>query len=100
MSSEHRNSGLPGVEVRALQKRVDSRGWLLKVLMRQHTAIEGPSMWKYRRAAGRVSEKPNPSAPSEANSCGTHWAIWSWTARMKSDTATTGPGASWRRWVT
>ena len=27
-------------------------------------------MWKKRRAAGRVSEKPNPSAPSEAKSPG------------------------------
>ena len=39
-------------------------------------------MWKKRRAAGRVSEKPKPSAPSEAKSPGTHWRIWSWTARM------------------
>ena len=31
-------------------------------------AIDGPSMWKNRRAAGRVSEKPNPSAPSDAKS--------------------------------
>ena len=46
------------------------------------TATEGPSMWKKRRAAGRVSEKPKPSAPSEAKSPGTHWPIWSCTWRM------------------
>ena len=34
------------------------------------TTIDGPSMWKKRRAAARVSEKPNPSAPSEAKSPG------------------------------
>ena len=33
---------------------------------RARTAIDGPSMWKKRRAAGRVSENPKPSAPSDA----------------------------------
>ena len=39
-------------------------------------------MWKNRRAAALVSEKPNPSAPSEWYSPGTHWAIWSCCSRM------------------
>ncbi len=45
----------------------------------------GPSTAKKRRAAARVSEKPNPSVPRETNrpcSPGTYWAIWSGTARM------------------
>ena len=33
---------------------------------RARTAIDGPSMWKKRRAAARVSEKPKPSAPRAA----------------------------------
>ena len=45
-------------------------------------AIDGPSTQKWRRAAGRVSEIPNPSVPSEAKSVGTHGRIWSGTARM------------------
>ena len=58
------------------------------------------STLKCRRSAARVSDRPNPSVPSELNSCGTYGAIWSCTARMKSDTATTGPGAWPSRWVT
>ena len=57
------------------------------------TVIDSASMWKYRRAAGRVSEKPNPSVPSEVNVPGTQRAIWSGTALIQSDTATTGPAA-------
>src|SRR5580700_10582612 len=58
------------------------------------TVIDSASTWKNRRAAGRVSEKPNPSVPSEVNVPGTHRAIWSGTALIQSETATTGPGAS------
>src|ERR1700736_1186023 len=54
--------------------------------------IDSASTWKNRRAAGRVSEKPNPSVPSEVNVPGTQRAIWSGTALIQSDTATTGPG--------
>src|SRR5271165_255509 len=54
--------------------------------------IDSASIWKNRRAAGRVSEKPNPSVPSEVNVPGTQRAIWSGTALIQSDTATTGPG--------
>src|SRR5262249_25100178 len=39
-----------------------------------------------------VSEKPNPSVPSEVNGPGTQRAIWSGTALIQSDTATAGPG--------
>src|SRR5580700_1303395 len=53
--------------------------------------IDSASTWKNRRAAGRVSEKPNPSVPSEVNVPGTQRAIWSGTALIQSDTATTGP---------
>src|SRR5271170_3932216 len=56
------------------------------------TVIDSASTWKNRRAAGRVSEKPNPSVPSEVNVPGTQRAIWSGTALIQSDTATTGPG--------
>ena len=56
--------------------------------------IDSASTWKNRRAAGRVSEKPNPSVPSEVNVPGTQRAIWSGTALIQSDTATTGPAAS------
>src|ERR1700693_3020129 len=56
------------------------------------TAIDSASTWKNRRAAGRVSEKPNPSVPSDVNVPGTQRAIWSGTALIQSDTATTGPG--------
>src|SRR4051794_33587358 len=47
--------------------------------------------------AGRVSEWPNPSVPSELQSPGTHREIRSGTARIQSLTATTGPAvsASW-----
>src|SRR5579863_5433209 len=55
--------------------------------------IDSASTWKKRRAAGRVSEKPNPSVPSEVYVPGTQRAIWSGTALIQSDTATTGPGA-------
>src|SRR5579862_10005361 len=58
--------------------------------------IDSASTWKNRRAAGRVSEKPNPSVPSEVNVPGTQRAIWSGTALIQSDTATTGPAASAR----
>src|SRR5580704_12212441 len=58
------------------------------------TVIDSASTWKNRRAAGRVSENPNPSVPSEVNVPGTQRAIWSGTALIQSDTATTGPGAS------
>ena len=53
--------------------------------------IDSASTWKNRRAAGRVSEKPNPSVPSEVYVPGTQRAIWSGTALIQSDTATTGP---------
>src|SRR6516164_9692919 len=56
--------------------------------------IDSASTWKNRRAAGLVSEKPNPSVPSEVNVPGTQRAIWSGTALIQSETATTGPGAS------
>ncbi len=56
--------------------------------------IDSASTWKNRRAAGRVSEKPKPSVPSDVYGPGTQRAIWSGTARIQSDTATTGPGAS------
>jgi hypothetical protein len=55
------------------------------------TVIDAASTWKNRRAAGRVSEKPHPSVPSDANGPGTQRAIWSGTARIQSLTATTGP---------
>ncbi|GAE75960.1 hypothetical protein JCM18918_1704 [Cutibacterium acnes JCM 18918] len=35
-------------------------------IWRARTVMDGPSMWKNRRAAARVSENPNPSAPKEA----------------------------------
>src|SRR5579862_1559936 len=54
--------------------------------------IDSASTWKKRRAAGRVSEKPNPSVPSDVYVPGTQRAIWSGTALIQSDTATTGPG--------
>ena len=44
--------------------------------------MEWVSFLKKRRAAARVSEKPKPSAPSEANSLGRNWRIWSGTAFM------------------
>ncbi|CAM5690956.1 hypothetical protein STENM327S_02053 [Streptomyces tendae] len=50
-------------------------------------------MWKKRRAAPRVSAKPQPSAPSDWYVPGTHRAIWSGTDRIQSDTATNGPCA-------
>src|ERR1700685_1846171 len=56
------------------------------------TVIDSASTWKNRRAAGRVSKKPTPSVPSEVNVPGTQRAIWSGTALIQSDTATTGPG--------
>src|SRR6516162_4016616 len=58
------------------------------------TVMDSASTWKNRLAAGRVSENPNPSVPSEVNVPGTQRAIWSGTALIQSDTATTGPGAS------
>src|SRR6201998_4862184 len=64
------------------------------------TVIDSASTWKNRRAAGRVSEKPNPSVPSDVNRPGTQRAIWSGTALIQSDTATTGPTASDRTEVT
>ena len=54
--------------------------------------MDSASTWKNRRAAGRVSEKPQPSVPSEVYGAGTQRAIWSGTARIQSLTATTGPG--------
>src|ERR1700683_1424203 len=57
------------------------------------TVIDSASTWKKRLAAGRVSEKPNPSVPSEVYDPGTQRAIWSGTALIQSETATTGPGA-------
>src|SRR6201984_3343550 len=54
--------------------------------------IDSASTWKNRRPAGRWSKKPNPSVPSEVNVPGTQRAIWSGTALIQSDTATTGPG--------
>src|SRR6516162_8947862 len=57
------------------------------------TVMDSASTWKNRLAAGRVSENPNPSVPSEVNVPGTQRAIWSGTALIQSDTATTGPGA-------
>src|SRR6478672_1236459 len=56
--------------------------------------MDSASTWKNRLAAGRVSENPNPSVPSEVNVPGTQRAIWSGTALIQSDTATTGPCAS------
>src|ERR1700751_415487 len=56
--------------------------------------MDSASTWKNSLAAGRVSETPNPSVPSEVNVPGTQRAIWSGTALIQSDTATTGPGAS------
>src|SRR5690242_8389363 len=53
--------------------------------------MDSASTLKNRRAAGRVSEKPNPSVPNEVNVPGTQRAIWSGTALIQSDTATTGP---------
>src|SRR5580700_2999146 len=58
------------------------------------TMIHSASTRKNRRAAGRVSEKPNPSVPSDVNDPGTQRAIWSGTALIQSDTATTGPDVS------
>src|ERR1700722_20398739 len=56
--------------------------------------IASATTWKNRRAAGRGSEKPNPSVPSEVyDDAGTQREIWSGTARIQSETATTGPGA-------
>src|ERR1700728_5350801 len=56
--------------------------------------IDSASTWKNRRAAGRVSEKPNPSVPSEVNVPGTQRAIWSGTALIQSETAIAGPSES------
>src|ERR1700720_1829114 len=56
--------------------------------------IDSASTWKNRRAAGRVSENPNPSVPSEVNVPGTQREIWSGTALIQSETATTGPSES------
>ena len=63
------------------------------------TVIDSASTAKWRRVAGRVSDRPNPSVPSEVNRAGTHWRIWSGTARIQSDTATTGT-SPWRTWWT
>ncbi len=38
-----------------------------------------------------MSERPNPSVPSEVNGLGIHLETWSGTDRMKSETATIGP---------
>ena len=64
------------------------------------TAIDWASTLKNLRAAGRVSEKPQPSVPSEVNGAGTQRAIWSGTALIQSLTATTGPWYPSRAWVT
>src|ERR1700746_713500 len=55
--------------------------------------MDSASTWKNRLAAGRVSENPNPSVPSEVKVPGTQRAIRSGTALIQSDTATTGPAA-------
>src|SRR5580693_3439266 len=55
------------------------------------SVIDSASTWKNRRAAGRVSENPNPSVPSDVYAPGTQRAIWSGTARIQSETATNGP---------
>ena len=34
------------------------------------TVIDSASTWKWRRSAGRVSDRPKPSVPSDAQSCG------------------------------
>src|SRR5262245_22841759 len=39
------------------------------------SVIDSASTWKNRRAAGRVSEKPHPSVPSDVNGAETHLAI-------------------------
>src|SRR5215472_9654057 len=62
--------------------------------------MDWASTWKNRRAAGRVSENPNPSVPSEVNVPGTQRAIWSGTALIQSETATTGPEEPARAEVT
>src|SRR5699024_7542733 len=58
------------------------------------TAIDSASILNTRRAASRVSEKPNPSVPRVTMSLGTHGRIMSGTARIQSDTASTGPSTS------
>jgi hypothetical protein len=45
-------------------------------------AIDSASTWKNRRAAGLVSENPQPSVPSELNGALTQRAIWSGTERI------------------
>ena len=64
------------------------------------TVIDSGSTWKNLRAASLVSEKPQPSVPSEVNGAGTQRAIWSGTARIQSVTATTGPGWPSSAWAT
>src|ERR1022692_408362 len=62
--------------------------------------IDWASTWKNLRAAGLVSENPQPSVPSEVYGPGTQRAIWSGTARIQSLTATTGPCCPSSAWVT
>ncbi len=65
-------AGGPGVDVvqAVLVDRLLDDGWSTLPCFASccsvRTTTEGPSMWKKRRAAGRVSEKPKPSAPSVA----------------------------------
>ena len=63
-------------------------------------APERSAVLKKRRAAGRVSEKPNPSVPSVTKRPGTHGRICSGTARIQSDTAMNGPVDPERAFVT
>src|ERR1700747_600677 len=55
--------------------------------------IDSASTWKNRRAAGRVSEKPNPSGPREVYVPGTPRGICAGPPLIQTDTATTGPEA-------
>src|SRR4029453_2114328 len=57
------------------------------------TTMCSVSISKNRRSASRVSDRPNPSVPSETYGWWTHRAIWSGTDFMESLTAITGP--SW-----
>ncbi|SHZ50114.1 Uncharacterised protein [Mycobacteroides abscessus subsp. abscessus] len=64
------------------------------------TTTDSASVLKNRRAAGRVSEMPNPSAPSVRYVPGTHGLICSGTACIQSETATLGPWAPSSAFVT
>ena len=60
-------------------------------LDRTATTTWAASTSKNRRRTSRVSDRPNPSVPSEVNRRGIHRDTWSGTERMKSVTATMGP---------